>query len=403
MRKGTITEGGKKIKWEQTATGIKYSDGRLATPGAGNMDAKLAYKTAKIPVVEPPINVIIPPSPGTAREIGNKEFAVLQDVENENFILTGGGYTKSAYIRNLSNVRIDGLGKVQFQTKSRCIQLEGNISKLSIGGCYSKDIQDYQIATEGMGDKAFNSGAGQFIDGLEIFNWHSENGGCLFHANGEIKNGEHYGVIKDFQMHGCSFTNSPKPGMVCYLGSAMGYNVHGNIVDNINTQNDDHNGIFMLKGNGRYWGNKVTNHQGNALRAWLFSHIGEQSVEIFNNIVFNSSHYGAFEIQTTPHIRENWFKKANARVYNNTAGQLNTNRVWQGQMLDVYFTGGNLEYVNNLGFDMRGTRVVTDMINYAGDSPNITLNSNNRYFEKWEQAVRDLTIFKSLHPGVGAQ
>lgn len=54
LRKGTITEDGKKINWWQTATGISYANGKTAIPSPANMDAKIAYKTAQLPVVEQP-------------------------------------------------------------------------------------------------------------------------------------------------------------------------------------------------------------------------------------------------------------------------------------------------------------------------------------------------------------
>lgn len=61
LRKGTITEGGIKIAWQQTAEGVSYADGKVATPSPANMDAKIAYKGAKLPVVDtPPVEVPLP-------------------------------------------------------------------------------------------------------------------------------------------------------------------------------------------------------------------------------------------------------------------------------------------------------------------------------------------------------
>lgn len=61
LRKGTITEGGIKITWQQTAEGVSYADGKVATPSPANMDAKIAYKGAKLPVVTvPPVEVPLP-------------------------------------------------------------------------------------------------------------------------------------------------------------------------------------------------------------------------------------------------------------------------------------------------------------------------------------------------------
>lgn len=47
--------------------------------------------------------------------------------------------------------------------------------------------------------------------------------------------------------------------------------------------------MFFLVGNGKFYNNRINNHQGNALRDWVVS-VGDtpKSVEIFNNIVVES-------------------------------------------------------------------------------------------------------------------
>lgn len=398
-----IIENGKRINYTYEGGNVVFADGKIAVPSIENIDPKLAYKTATRQ--EPPV-IIIP-----SKEIGAKELANLRDVEGERFTLKPGIYTGSRQLHNLKNVVIDGLDKVLFQGGSRAIKITGDIAGLTLSNFSLKDVQEKQIAMEDVHTKRWKDGTGDFVDGISLINIHAEGGGNLFHANGTLDKGTHVGLIKGFTMKGCSFRNSTSPGMVVYLGNAMGYDISGNFVDNINQSNNDHNGIFMLRGNGRFYGNKVTNHQGSVLRAWLFSHgLTPDMVEIFNNITYNSRKYGPFEVQAVPEFLVNDYRPANARVYNNTAGRLNTSKDWHGQMLDAYNTGGTLEYFNNLGFEMNrsigGPSIstgISDMINFAGGSPKIIRNDGNIYRNTWQEAVTDLTTFKSLIKGIGAQ
>ncbi|SMC45658.1 hypothetical protein [Pedobacter africanus] len=399
-----IVENGKRINYEAQDGNLVFSDGKIAVPSVYNIDPKQAYKTASKPTGP----VIITPG---VKEIGPADLVNLKDVENQIFKLKPGIYTGSNRIANLKNVTIDGAGKVLFQGGAHAIDILGAISGLTLANFSTKDVSDKQISMEDIHEKRWKDGQGDFVDGVNLINIHSEGGGNLFHANGALEKGTHRGLIKGFTMRGCTVKNSAKPGMVVYLGSAMGYDISGNLIDNLNHDDTVHNGLFMLRGNGRFYGNKATNYQGTFMRAWLFSHNSTPDVvEIFNNIAYNSKKYGPFELQAAPEFHDNNFRPANAKVYNNTAGKLNTSKDWHGQMLDVYNTGGTLEYFNNLGFEMNRsiggpsiTTGITDMINYVGGSPNIIRNENNRYFNTAGEAVTDTINFKSLIKGIGAQ
>src|SRR5690606_22194987 len=113
--------------------------------------------------------------------------------------------------------------------------------------------------------------------------------------------------------------------------------------------------IFFARGNGKVHNNRITNHQGNAVRAWPLTISEPGEIEIYNNIVYNSTRYGAFELQVNDITKSiTWFKPANAKIYNNTVGRLNTGRpkFFQGRLLDLYQTYGEVELYNNLSFDM---------------------------------------------------
>jgi hypothetical protein len=135
-----------------------------------------------------------------------------------------------------------------------------------------------------------------------------------------------------------------------------------------------------------------------------------KTLDIFNNIAFKTRKYGAFEVQVTDEYFNNpRFKSADVNIYNNTAGQLNSQFDWDAQMLDFYRFGGLLNYYNNLGFEMKktvdqkvGIKGITDMINYQFPAK-FGRCENNTYVATWQEAVTDLITFKSKVNGVGAQ
>lgn len=201
------------------------------------------------------------------------------------------------------------------------------------------------------------------------------------------------------------------------------YTITDNTVDAVNMTFPDsrypngiHNGVFLIWGWGTFSGNKITNSQGNSIRAWGFS-FGDQGKEVVidHNIVHNIWKYGAFEYNIPPEICEyrNKFpdriSPINLKCFKNTGGRLSVSKSFDGQMLDLYNTqtytggywGGTIEYYDNLGFEMHGTKPVTDMINNMSDFK-IIRNSGNKYFPTASQAVADTIAFKSLHQGIGA-
>jgi|ERR1044072_5153919 hypothetical protein len=218
------------------------------------------------------------------------------------------------------------------------------------------------------------------------------------------------GFLKGLEIANCNFHDIPVAGTLVYWAGVEDYDIHDNIINNINTQNDNHNGIFMLIGNGKIYNNKITNHQGNLIRAWGIT-LGTtpKNIEIYNNIVYNSRKYGGFELQVPPYLSDilktnvGKLTFTNSKVYNNTVGKMNTSRDWDGLILDLYnMNGGTLEYYNNLGFDLyRASGVPDDMINNMSDVK-FAKKENNIYKVTQQEAVTDTTTFKSLIPGVGA-
>src|SRR5690606_5153265 len=192
-------------------------------------------------------------------------------------------------------------------------------------------------------------------------------------------------------------------------GCGEDYEISNNLVNNVNKSdsyphgNNNHNGIFHVNGNGKLFNNKITNHQGNAVRSWLYSIIKPNAtVEIFNNTVYNSTRYSAFELQVIPTVGIlPSFKPANAKVYNNTVGKMNTGKpkFYEGRIVDIYNTKGLVEVFNNLYFNMRDNVV---SLNQSNRDETKVAENNNIYFENDSDAVVDLESLKSKVPGVGA-
>jgi hypothetical protein len=277
---------------------------------------------------------------------------------------------------------------------------DGKFSNLTFKNIRFDDIRDYTIA--------LNDGNGATKENIKILN--CEVTRCQqFSFGGRVnKDGSVSGLLNNMEVAYNYVHNCPTMGAFVWVGAANDISIHHNDVDSVNQLNNNHNGIFCINGSGRIVYNRVRNHQGNLCRFWPFK-VGTVPgiAEISNNIVFNSRKYGAFELQVPPAqnitlIVPGKTTFCNAKVINNTAGQLNTTHDWDGGMLDLYnIGGGSLEYSGNLGFDMYFTKGVPDnMINNMSDVK-IT-QRNNVYKANWQQAVTDLTTFKSLIQGVGA-
>jgi hypothetical protein len=288
---------------------------------------------------------------------------------------------------------------------------------------YCNDLYFHDMRFKNIGNNTISYEYVPVYDGTEQTiskNWKLERltfeqTGTAFSAGGGISNNNITGILRNFKFLNNTIRNCPTIGNVIWAGAVDNYEIAGNIVDNVNktypknAPNGIHNGIFMMTGTGSFHHNKITNHQGNAIRAWGINFGRTKNVIlIYNNIVYNSWKYGAFELQATPDIQafitRNPSKAsyADASVYNNTAGRLNRSKDWEGQLLDLYSTGGTVEYFNNLGFEMnRSQGVITDMINRNGDTK-VIRNTNNRYFKTQIEAVTNTNSFDSKYKSLGS-
>lgn len=288
----------------------------------------------------------------------------------------------------------------------RAITLSGKINGVTLKSMSFINVANYTIAGE------WNNGGGLTYDGTEgtrnerfkILNCLFENAGTIqFGGNLNKDKGEDTGLFKDVEIAYNVFQNSAGVGAVCSFTNVQDYDIHHNSVNNVNQTNDQHNGVFFMQGNGKFHDNKLTNYQGNSIRMWLYSR-GNTPVtnEIYNNICYNTRKYSGFELQG---FQRNFYAGkstfANAKVYNNTVGSMNSSKDWEGQLLDLYGIGGTLEYYNNLGFNLNSVNssTITNMLNSNGATV-VLKDVNNKYFSNQADAVND--GFVSKFAGIGA-
>lgn len=406
---------------------INYSNGRTATPSISSTDFKAAYLNAALPPVGQGIKEIIPES--------GKQL-LLGQLSNVSVKIKPGTYSDIwIYLEKGTNVKIDATGV----TFKNCSMTIGSIENFELYGAtfidqsyraisiegFSNEVKLHDLSFKNIGDYVITYQGKPVFDGTDKTvskNWTIEkcsfiNTSQAFSAGGDYTDQGVIGVFKNFKFLNNTIKDCPAIGTVVWVGAADNYEIAGNLIDHINYVFDDPNakngyhwGIFAMNGNGSFHDNKVTNHSGNLIRAWGVSFGSTiKDILIYNNIAYSSHKYSAFELQSPPWMTEyrekypNRIKVTNARVYNNTAGKMNTSKDWEGQMLDLYNTGGSLYYFNNSGFNMnRGQGPITDMINNMSDVI-IHRNDGNIYKTNWQDVVSDLTTFKSKLTGIGAQ
>lgn len=380
-------------------------------------------KTEPLPEPSIILPTIVKPPAAQATEIGTGSGAlIIKDESDKNFKIKPGTYTYFQF-ENITNCNIDAY---DVKITGGNVSLT-NVNTLSLNGLaienstyrafniYNKanDLILKDITLNNIGDvamvfhinKKYDGTADSYSKNIQLINIKADNVGTFFASNGGHTNDGYTGLIKNFKMSGCTITNSPFLSDGVYLGAAEDYEFSNNTIDNVNSKQGNHNGIFHVVGNGKFFDNKCTNHQGNMIRAWLCSFTKDGTVEIYNNIVWNSTRYGAFELQVPPFMKAMpSFKPATiAKVYNNTAGKLNTGqpKYFEGRLLDMYDTYGAIEIYDNLLFNNVDALILNKMS--TDGVTNLVKNSGNIYKVNQSEAVADLINFKSLVPGVGKQ
>jgi len=305
-------------------------------------------------------------------------------IKNQDGIVKVSGDFNQMSLTDLKNVTISGDGTKGISkgflfrdNKYRAIQIEGTLNKFTLQNAEFINIGDADIAYIYRAE--FNGSEDSYSKELKFLNISCDNTQQFFASNGAIENGKVLGLIKNIEIANLDFRNSPSVGAVVYLGNVEDFNIHNNRVDNVNTSINNHNGIFSISGNGKFYDNYISNHQGNAIRAWGFT-VGSvpKTILIYNNIVVNSRKYSAFEVQAFDfNLIPGKTTYTNAIVFNNTCGNLNTSADWQANVVDVYsLKGGKCEVYNNLAYNFSGSIAI------AGQQAELSpVTSNNLYFK----------------------
>jgi len=337
------------------------------------------------------------------RNITSTASAPVSIKNNGQVVITGVMETNNINNVTIAGDNIDGLtyGIAFKNNPIRAIKMYGKMNGVTLKSMSFINVGDWCIAGEkdNSSGLAYDGTPNTRTDNFKILNCYFENTGAIaFGGTVKVGSNEDSGFYKDVEIAYNIFKNSPNLGSAAAFSNVQDYNIHHNVVDNVNANNNNHNGIFSMQGNGKFHDNKLTNYQGNAIRMWLYSRGSTPATnEIYNNICYNTRKYGAFELQGfSSNIWAGKTTYANAKIYNNTVGQMNTSKDWEGQILDLYNYGGSLEFYNNLGFILnRVGKETTDMINGNGTAAGGITLKNNIYKASWQDAVTDLTSFGS--------
>lgn len=315
------------------------------------------------------------------------------------------GYRKTMSIENVSQVTLSGDGTSGIEkgflfrdNEYRSVSLRGPINHFTFQHAEFKNIGNRIIYYDH--DPVYDGSASSYSDNLKFLHLTAKGSGMLMYIKGSVKEGVLRGLVKNLEIAHVQFKDSPSPKNVVYVGLAEDYSIHHNTFTNINKNNDNHNAMFHVIGNGKFYNNRISHHQGNALRAWLIS-VGtsHRKVEIFNNIVTDSRKYSAFEVQSfSDFIIPGKTTYADAIVYHNTCGNINLSKDWYGVVLDAYrLLGGKLEVYNNLAYNFPSPYPRNSIISYMSiESENLNESDNVYYASSKAAGLEDQISFRPL-------
>lgn len=318
-------------------------------------------------------------------------------IKNDGLVELAGDFNQMS-LTNLKNTIISGDGTPGIakgfsfrDNKYRAIQIYGTLDKFTLQYIAFKNIKDMDISFQYK--TAYDGTENSYSKELKFLNISCDNTNQFLGTSGSVENGAISGLIKNIEIAYLDFQNSPDVGAVVYMGNAEDYDIHNNRVNNINTNNNNHNGVFSISGNGRFHNNYISNHQGNSIRAWGHT-IGTtpKNIYIYNNIVVNSRKYSGFEVQAfDSNMTPGKTTYTNAFVFNNTCGNLNLSNDWQGNVVDVYsLKGGKCEVYNNIGYNFPPGGVIAGQENDL-----IPTATSNLYFKNSSDAgITNETSFK---------
>ncbi|WP_442588344.1 hypothetical protein ACSBL2_20100 [Pedobacter sp. AW31-3R] len=290
-------------------------------------------------------------------------------------------------LSNVANLTLSGNGTEGIEKgfvsrddpQHRALIITGAAQNLTVQYFSFKNIGDYVVYFNNS-NGIYDGSAKSFSENIKFLNIDCSNTGTFLQMEGSVEGGTIKGLVRNIEIAYLNFKNS-NCGHIVLIQNADGYNIHHNTVTDINSTNDNHNGIFTVKGSGSFHHNLIRNHEGNAIRAWVRSFgTTPKDVLIYNNTVVNSRRYSGFEAQAFDNeMIAGKTTYANVKVYNNICGDLNTAKYWVGVVVDVYdLKGGRCEVYNNKGFNFAAPSPKSFFVNMQG---NVSVTeTNNAYF-----------------------
>lgn len=322
-------------------------------------------------------------------------------IQNDGLVEIAGN-SDHIFLNKVSNLTISGKGTPGItygfvsrdSPQHRSISVTGAVQNLTVQNFAFKNIGDYVIYFNS-GQIVYNGSESSYSNNVKFLNNSCVNTGSFLHMEGGVENGVIRGLVKNLEVAYLDFRNS-NSGDAVLAENADDYNIHHNTVIDVNSTNNNHNGIFTMKGSGSFHHNLVRNHQGNAIRAWTRSFgTTPKDVLIYNNTVVNSRKYSGFEVQSfASMIIAGKTTYSNVKVYNNICGKLNTSKDWVGVVVDIYsLEGGKCEVYNNTGFDFPAPNPKSYIVSQQAST--VPVETNNKYFATAAEAgIPDINALK---------
>lgn len=326
-------------------------------------------------------------------------------IENDGLVELVGD--KQISFSNVKNVVFSGSGTAGIEkgfvfrdknSDAASVLLKNDVNNFTFKNATFKNINTYNVIQYDS-KKIYDGSDASCSKNLKFLNIDCDNTGTLIRFKGSAENGVISGLLRNVEIAYVTFKNSPTVGSAFVMENVDAYDIHNNVVQYVNQNNSNHNGVFYLQGNGKFYNNVIKDHQGNSLRAWVYS-IGTtpQKMLIYNNIVINSREYSAFELQSFPrNMIQGRTTIVNAEVFNNTCGNLlPKGGSFPAQILDLYsLYGGKCDIFNNIGykFPLVGQNNTNFIWNELSDTKGNGFN--NKYFQTYQDAgIMDESLFK---------
>lgn len=268
--------------------------------------------------------------------------------------------TSVTVTRNPAIVSTSPYGFVIQNVSYRPTTISGINTNLSLEYLSYKNIGDYTIHVTAPTLTQW-TGSTSTLQGQNLrliaCNFNGCNAGAL-QVEGSVTTSAVTGLQKGLEIGWCTFENI-NSGDVCFAGAVDQYYIHDNVLTNINTTNNDDNGLFHFIGNGSFIRNRATSYQGHMIRMWTLSFgTTPETCLVYDNVGIGSRKYSPFEWQSTAGLNIAAAPNTtyvNIKLCNNTAGDLNTSHdaSFGACLVDNYGmpAGSTQEVYNNLLFN----------------------------------------------------